>query len=169
MADALFCRWPLGTRDGAAPAGLMPSLWEPGEEALFLAPATAGPRLPATAALYELDQVSDTGPAAERGAVLMLVAFNVPDERTAEVDRWYDEEHIPLLTRAPGWLRARRYRVAAHRGGPRWTSMAFHELRDPAVLDSAERAHARSTPWRAELAKEGWFAAAGRGLFRLPA
>ncbi len=68
--------------------------------------------------------------------------------------------------RADGWLRARRYRVLSQSGGPRWTSLAFHELCDASVMDSPERAFARSTAWRAELEKESWFGAAGRGLFR---
>ena len=27
----------------------------------------------------------------------------------AEFNRWFDEEHIPLLARAPGWVRSRRF------------------------------------------------------------
>jgi hypothetical protein len=33
------------------------------------------------------------------------------------------------------------------------------------VLDSAERALARSTEWRAQLEKERWFAQAGRFVY----
>jgi hypothetical protein len=33
------------------------------------------------------------------------------------------------------------------------------------VLDSAERALARSTEWRAQLEKESWFAQAGRFVY----
>lgn len=138
------------------------------EHAFFATlPADAAlPPVPAGAATYRLEQMSDTGPIKEAFGALMLVAFDVPAERKAEVDRWYDEEHIAMLMRAPGWLRARRYRVLSFDNGPRWTSMAFHELRDASVMDSPERAAARSTPWRAELEKEEWFGRAGRGLFR---
>jgi hypothetical protein len=95
----------------------------------------------------------------------MLVAFDVPAGRETEVDAWYDQEHIELLMRAEGWLRARRFKVGDFRG-KRWTSLAFHELRDLTVMDSAERKIARSTPWRAELEKEEWFRSAGRWLYR---
>jgi hypothetical protein len=114
---------------------------------------------------YELELLTDTGEALEPYGALMLVAFDVPEPRAAEVAAWYDEEHIRLLMRANGWLRARRFGVTGYQG-KRWTSLAFHELRDPAVLDSAERAFARSTAWRAALEQEAWFQQAGRWLFQ---
>lgn len=113
---------------------------------------------------YRMKLLSDTGPASEAYGAMMLVAFDVPEQRAAEVARWYDEEHIRLLMRADGWLRARRFGVAEHRG-KRWTSLAFHELRDVSVLDSAERKVARSTAWRAKLEKEEWFQGAGRFVY----
>jgi hypothetical protein len=122
---------------------------------------------PAGAAHYQLDLASDTGPYTGPCGIIMLVAFNAPDDVTPELERWYEEEHIDLLMRAPGWLRARRYRVAGHQGGAPWTSMAFHELADISVMDLPERAFARSTAWRAELEKGAWFQNAGRGVFRL--
>jgi hypothetical protein len=176
MADASFTRWPIATVGDAGAArvaigetrGAWPlvSLIDPAEAALF-APLNPVEGAPAGTMHYDLELASDTGRSGKCAGVIMLVAFDVPADRTAEVERWYDEEHIELLMRAPGWLRARRYRVLSHSGGPRWTSMAFHELRDIAVMDSPERAFARSTAWRAELEKEPWFPAAGRGVFQL--
>ncbi|WP_313803779.1 DUF4286 family protein [Sphingobium sp.] len=174
MADAVFSRWPWapGLTDREARAlfdatGGWPLRSVEGEEELALLRHDGQlPATPAGGAHYRLEQVSDTGPASEPFGVIMLVAFNVPADRAAEVDHWYDEEHIDLLMKADGWLRARRYRVQSHGGGPQWTSMAFHELRDISVMASRERAFARSTAWRAELEKESWFPAAGRGVFR---
>jgi hypothetical protein len=116
-------------------------------------------------ARYTARQVSDTGPVAEHAPVLMIVAFDVPAERAADVERWYAIEHIELLMRAPGWLRARRYEVVSFAGGERYTSLALHELRSVQVLDSPERAFARRTAWRAVLEAEPWFAAAGRFIY----
>jgi hypothetical protein len=113
---------------------------------------------------YRLDLLTDTGLVAEPFGALMLVAFDVPADRADEVARWYDDEHIMLLMRADGWLRARRFNVVNHTG-KRWTSLAFHELRDVSVMDSPERAIARSTPWRAQLEREGWFVQAGRWIY----
>ena len=118
-----------------------------------------------TALDYRLDLASDTGLAAQPYGIIMLVAFDVPEDRTDEVERWYDEEHIRLLMQADGWLRARRFRVSDY-CGKRWTSLAFHELRDIDVMDSEGRRIARSTPWRAELEREDWFRRAGRWVFR---
>ncbi|NOW44737.1 hypothetical protein FHW96_000879 [Novosphingobium sp. SG751A] len=176
MSLASFIRWPLiaGASDEAARALIgahdgwaLRSMIDAEEACLYCPPETGAPaRGPTGAAHYELDLASDTGPVNRPWGVIMLVAFDVPDAMTAQVERWYDDEHIELLMRAPGWLRARRYRVRSHTGGPRWTSMAFHELADISVMDSPERAFARSTPWRAELEKGAWFQGAGRGVFR---
>lgn len=118
---------------------------------------------------YACRELSDTGPyasAAEALApVLMIVAFDVPTDYEDEVERWYAEEHIPLLMRAPGWMRARRYQAVHCQGGRRFTSIALHELRSLAVLDSKERAFARSTEWRARLSPLPWFEAAGRFVY----
>jgi hypothetical protein len=113
---------------------------------------------------YALELLTDTGPVPEPYGALMLVAFDIPPHMRAEVDRWYEEEHVGLLMRADGWLRARRFGVTSH-NGKSWTSLAFHELRDVTVLDSEERKVARSTPWRAELERDAWFQQAGRWVF----
>lgn len=113
---------------------------------------------------YRLELLTDTGPAAEPYGAMMLVAFDVPADRTEAVADWYDQEHIMLLMRADGWLRARRFNVVDYTG-KRWTSLAFHELRDVSVMASEERKIARGTPWRAELEREAWFGAAGRWVF----
>lgn len=114
---------------------------------------------------YLLRCTGDTGPSAEAHGVLMIVAFNVPEDRIAAVDEWYEHEHIDMLMRADGWLRARRHRVDAVLHGRPWTHIALHELRDVSVMESPERAAARSTPWRARLETEAWFPAAGRWIY----
>lgn len=116
---------------------------------------------------YEGRLVQDTGSFEGAAGVIMLVAFDVPVEMREEVDRWYEQEHVPLLMRAPGWLRARRYEVTAMGPGTRrFTSLAFHQLADVSVLESRERAFARSTEWRARLERGGtWFGQAGRWVY----
>jgi hypothetical protein len=117
-------------------------------------------------ASYACREVSDSGEIDETPPILMMVAFDVPAHRTEDVERWYAEEHIPLLCRAPGWRRARRYEVREWRGAPRYTSIALHELRDVQTLDSPERAYARATAWRAAMQDEPWFRSAGRFLYQ---
>jgi hypothetical protein len=119
-----------------------------------------------TIAQYQCREVSDTGPTNEVASVLMIVAFSVPEHRRQNIDDWYRQEHIPLLMQADGWLRARRYETIEQRGGAHYTSLALHELRNEAVLDSSERKAARSTPWRAQFSNEPWFENAGRWVYR---
>jgi hypothetical protein len=116
---------------------------------------------------YTAELLGDTGPIPAPGAFLFTVAFDVPAERTAEFDRWYDEEHVPLLRKAKGWLRVRRYAARPDQAGPKATRFALHELADASVMNAPERQAARNTPWRAELAKEPWFEANHRNTYRL--
>lgn len=118
-------------------------------------------------ARYRCIEASDSGTYAAQHKVLMLVAFNVPDELFCEVEEWYEQEHAMLLMRAQGWYRVRRYHVPSQTtGAARWNHLAFHELSDVAVLDSQERKIARSTPWRARYETQSWFQAAGRWVYR---
>ncbi|HEY8524063.1 MAG TPA: hypothetical protein VIL48_03805 [Acidimicrobiales bacterium] len=86
---------------------------------------------------------------------LYVVAFPVPDEDVEQFDAWYDTEHVPLLLRAEGWRRCRRYTVTESNGT--FTRLALHDLDDPSVLDSPERAEAGGTPWRTYLTRKPWF------------
>ncbi|MCS5719260.1 hypothetical protein N1027_14065 [Herbiconiux sp. CPCC 205763] len=112
---------------------------------------------------YTLRQIEDAG-SRETGDYLSAVAFAVPDEHVAEFDEWYGGEHVPMLLEADDWLRVRRYRVVSGEGGP-WTHFALHELRTLDVMESPERARARSGPLRERLADQPWFGRSGRWLY----
>jgi hypothetical protein len=120
---------------------------------------------------YTCEGVSDTAQpgvpsATAPGSLLFVATFDVPQDAAAEFDAWYEEEHVPLLMKADGWLRVRRFRTLPGHVGPSWTHFALHELRDASVLDAPERAAARSTPWRDRLAEAEWFNRSGRWLYR---
>ncbi|MEQ5807819.1 hypothetical protein J3369_10400 [Alteromonas sp. NFXS44] len=106
--------------------------------------------------------VQDTGDASAPWGLRMIVAFNVPDTQKAEIDKWYVEEHIPLLMKSQYWLRARRYECEMVIGDTPFSSIAVHDLVDQRALDSAERKVARDTPWRASYSDSNWFKQAGR-------
>lgn len=114
---------------------------------------------------FTCELTSDTGPAAA-GDYLSVVAFAVPEADEAALDDWYENEHVPALMKAAGWLRVRRWRVLAGAGGP-WTHIALHELADRDVLDSPERAAARTGPKRDALAGRPWFEMSGRWLYQV--
>jgi hypothetical protein len=115
---------------------------------------------------YTCDELSDTGENTEPSSYLWAVAFNVPADAQPEFESWYAEEHVPMLMKADGWLRVRRYTTRPGGDGPAWTHLALHELRDLTVLDAPERAAARDTPRRAALAAQNWFGHSGRWLYR---
>jgi hypothetical protein len=114
---------------------------------------------------YICDQLSDTGPVDEQAGAMLAIAFAVPEHEAEEFNGWYEEEHIPLLMRVPGWLRVRRYLSRPGSAGPPWTHFAIHELRSEEALSRPERAAARDTPRRDELAKRDWFTS-GRWVYR---
>jgi hypothetical protein len=119
-------------------------------------------------ALQRFDRVTATV-LEEQGTVggaahAFVVGFAVPQAAEGELDRWYREEHVPLLLAADGWDGIRLLSVEETNTPLR--RLAVHELSDLAALDSPERAAASSTPWRTRLASEPWFATSQRILVR---
>ncbi len=74
---------------------------------------------------------------------LFIACGDAPAEHEAEFNRWYDTEHIPLLSAVPGVLSARRFFDA--QGKPRY--IALYELADADVARSAAWNTALETPW----------------------
>ncbi|WP_310627861.1 hypothetical protein [Limnohabitans sp.] len=60
-----------------------------------------------------------------------------------EIFKWYDEEHLPGLSRVPGCMVARRYLNLDH--GPR--SFACYDLLNPEVVTTAPWLAVRGTAW----------------------
>jgi hypothetical protein len=84
------------------------------------------------------------------------VFFNVSTDSFEEFDRWYSDEHLPMLLHCPQWLMCRRYKLF-NLIDCSWTHVAIHYLADLRALQSPERDDARSTPWRKVLEKNKWF------------
>ena len=108
-------------------------------------------------------QRDDAGEDSLDAPYIYAVYFSVPDERVEDFNRWYEEEHIPMLLKCKDWLRVRRFDI--YEGEPQpWTHLALHYLNDMAALDSPEREAARNTDRYKKLAEEPWFQA-GYQLF----
>jgi hypothetical protein len=91
--------------------------------------------------------------------ILYAVWFNVPQERLADFDDWYNNDHVPLLMQCKDWQMVRRFNVISGEPKP-YNRLALHYLADKSALDSPERKKSRETPWRAKLAGESWFSGA---------
>lgn len=88
--------------------------------------------------------------------ILYAVFFPAPLEREAELNAWYDEEHMDMLLKNQYWAMCRRFRIRGA-AAPGFTHLALHYLTDLRALESPERDAARDTPWRNRLAAEPWF------------
>lgn len=88
--------------------------------------------------------------------VLFAVFFSVPDDRVAEFNGWYEDEHVPMLLGCKDWLMVRRFEIYEAEPQP-WTHLALHYLAGTEALSSPEREAAGNTPRREKLAAEPWF------------
>jgi hypothetical protein len=100
-----------------------------------------------------------------RGTGLLMMWVDVDPQHEPEFHRWYDEEHIPSLLAAPGFLSAARY--VALKGGPPYLAvpgclgarrfvaidsqpkyLTLYEFENPNMSESAPWARARdANPW----------------------
>jgi hypothetical protein len=86
--------------------------------------------------------------------LLYFVFFRVPEERRAEFDAWYDQEHIPLLLKCEHWAMVRRFRLEQE-SGP--SHLALHYIADVRAFLAPERTAARTTEWYRRISSEPWF------------
>ena len=95
--------------------------------------------------------------------VFVAVSLEVSPEHEEDLNKWYDEEHIPMLSKAPGWLRTRRF-VLTDSGAtgklvgtdgfktpPKY--LALHEYASAATFDRPEWKAAVATEWRERVFK----------------
>ncbi|THH19041.1 hypothetical protein EW146_g2048 [Bondarzewia mesenterica] len=91
--------------------------------------------------------------------IVLIVGISVKPEAEEDFNNWYDEEHIPLLAKAPGWIRSRRFVLEdAHsigtgggrkEGPPKY--LAVHEWTEEINPESEEFKAALNTPWRTKI------------------
>jgi pimeloyl-ACP methyl ester carboxylesterase len=104
---------------------------------------------------------------------LVLVSVNVslkPDAEGAEeaVTKWYEEEHLPMLSKIPGWLRSRVFRTpsAIEGGNSEIKIVTLHEYSRENGLGGAEHKAAMNTPWRDDVFAK-YIAHKGRRTYEL--
>lgn len=81
----------------------------------------------------------------KKGNALLMVWCEVPPEKEAEFNRWYNEEHLAERLAIPGFLSAARYE--ALKGSPK--HLAYYELENESVLqsDAYKRVSTNPTAW----------------------
>jgi pimeloyl-ACP methyl ester carboxylesterase len=92
----------------------------------------------------------------EIGSSHILVAAKVTLHGKAHQSRyeeWFDKEHVPLLSKVPGWSRSRRfsYSVLNEDHDSVIEVLGLHEYDSPDSLDSEAFQAATSTDWRREV------------------
>jgi hypothetical protein len=109
---------------------------------------TAGPK-PASAdgeALlsWDLTQINPGNMRSpEDAGGVIITAMDVDPAVEDEFNDWYNTEHIPILSKLPGMLAARRFR--ADRGATRY--LALYHVTDPAIYAKPSWYTANGTPW----------------------
>ncbi|HEX2825980.1 MAG TPA: hypothetical protein VHP37_06515 [Burkholderiales bacterium] len=78
---------------------------------------------------------------------LLMVATDIAAEMEKDFNAWYDEEHVPALSKVPGCLCARRFRT--DEGAPQY--VALYHLQGPEVVTTGAWKKAVETPWTARI------------------
>ncbi|KAL3420477.1 alpha beta hydrolase fold family [Phlyctema vagabunda] len=102
-------------------------------------------------AFEKLEQVKAEG----QGSFLLAASIRVKPGQGPELDKWYDEEHIAMFQKIPGWLRTRRFVTAAVEGKPAddVEYLALHDFTPENGIGGPEFRAAVSTEWAQRLQK----------------
>jgi hypothetical protein len=78
----------------------------------------------------------------KKGTGLLMVWADVPADKEADFNRWYNEEHLAERLSIPGFLSAARYEAV--KGGPK--HLAYYELESVEVLESEAYQYVQAHP-----------------------
>jgi hypothetical protein len=80
--------------------------------------------------------------------ILVCNAMTPTVEREEDFNSWYNEEHIPLLSKAPNWMQSSRYRLIDSNRHDVPSYLAMHKWGSRAAFESQEYVIATTTPWK---------------------
>ncbi|KAK3675481.1 hypothetical protein LTR78_004564 [Recurvomyces mirabilis] len=97
--------------------------------------------------------VSCRGESKDPAPVQLAVSMRVKENDEEDFNKWYEEEHIDMLSKVPGWLRSRRFKteVGGLMGMPpagQVEYLAVHDYEAKNGLGGPEHEAARTTAWR---------------------
>lgn len=67
---------------------------------------------------------------------IYVVQMDIPADKEADLNRIYDTEHVPMLSKVPGVNRVTRYRLEKSNDTRMQKYMAIYELDSPDVIES---------------------------------
>ena len=98
------------------------------------------------------------------GKHLFVVTSLVQPELEEDFNNWYEQEHIPELSKVPGWQRTRRYKLdssielargpAATPENPVHNYLTLHESDSEGFITSPESVATLVTPWSTKILQE---------------
>lgn len=96
-----------------------------------------------------LEKVENEG----EGNVIVAVFLDLHEgaDKKEQLDKWYREEHIEMLSKVPGWLRTRRFVTSSIDPKAPVEYLALHEYKPKNGLGGPEFKAATSTPWAADI------------------
>lgn len=102
----------------------------------------------------KLEEVGNEG----EGNVMVAVSLSLHEgaDKEEELKKWYDQEHVPLLQKVPGWRRTRRF-VTSYldlKDGKPKEFLALHEYAPENGLGGPEFVAATSTEWNDRIYKD---------------
>jgi len=88
--------------------------------------------------------IASLGDVSRPAPILYTVELDIAEADLPEIFRWYEEEHLPMLTSCPGCIGGTRYR-RLDGGAP--NLLAAYRFVNAQVNQTPEWIAARSTPW----------------------
>jgi pimeloyl-ACP methyl ester carboxylesterase len=89
---------------------------------------------------------------AHEGNVLVAAKITLKDSSKLHLyEEWFDQEHVPMLSKVPGWRRSRKFVTSAIEEGRELEILGLHEYGTENGLDGPEFQAATNTPWRKKI------------------
>ncbi|TVY84713.1 3-oxoadipate enol-lactonase [Lachnellula suecica] len=102
-----------------------------------------------SAQFRRLEDVGNEG----QGNVMVAVFLDLQpgQDKKEQLDKWYGEEHIEMLSKVPGWLRTRRFVTSSIDPDAPLEYLSLHEYAPKNGLGGPEFSAATTTPWNKEI------------------
>lgn len=108
---------------------------------------------------YELTTPS-ADPSSLPGRYVLLTSNTPVAGHDEDFEKFYDEEHLELVAKVPGWLRSRVYKLEEYSGAHATEStstpgkyLAVHEFERQGFIEAPEMGATAKTPWAERILK----------------